>query len=145
MNIDSIGASPSGATTQPGGRSLAAQDFAALDQALQQGDLTGAQQAFATLQQDVPWVGRAVTGQSTQGPNGPGPLTSALQALGGALKSGDVAAAQKAFAALAQAHGGHHGHRHATKEAAPADAAPAAATTPAAATSTTGSLVDTRA
>ena len=125
MSIDSIGAATAAPATTDTGRTRAAQDFAALSQALQQGDLAAAQQAFATLQQDVPWVGRAASSQSTAGTTA-GPVASSLQALGNALTSGDLAGAQQAFANLQQAHGGHHGHhRHADTQA---QSAPAAVT-----------------
>ena len=130
MTIDSIGAATGAlASPQDGARTRGAQDFAALSQALQQGDLTGAQQAFASLQQDVPWVGRAASAPSAAAAPGAGPLAAAIQDLGNALKSGDLAGAQKAFAALSQAHGGHHGHHHrpdASTQAAPAPAVAAA-------------------
>jgi len=143
MSIDSIGPATPSTSTQPGG-TRASQDFAALAQALQQGDLAGAQQAFSTLSQDVPWVGRVASSQPASGAGGTsstGPVTSAIQDLASALKSGDLADAQKAFAALQQAHGGghHHGHHHS------ADAqATSSSTTPApAVTATGGSVVDT--
>jgi hypothetical protein len=68
-------------------------DLAALGGALQSGDLTGAQDAFATLPQDMG--------------NGSGQTTTAtpgmdLTSLGNALQSGDLTGAQDAFATLMQ-------------------------------------------
>ena len=146
MSIDSIGPATAGTSSAQPGRTQAAQDFAALAQALQQGDLAAAQQAFSTLSQDVPWVGRLASGQLPSGTNstaattGAGPVTSAIQNLAGALQSGDLADAQKAFAALQQAQGGHHhGHHHHQANA------QAPSSTTAAPPSTAGSAVDTRA
>jgi Skp family chaperone for outer membrane proteins len=71
-------------------------DLAQLGQALQSGDLTGAQQAFDAL---------TALGQS--GPNKNGQLfqradrTQDFQAIGQALQSSDLAGAQSAFASLA--------------------------------------------
>jgi hypothetical protein len=86
-------------------------DFKALAQALQAGDLGAAQQAFAMLQQDAPWVSRAVSASATGSSAGSGSTTSPLQALSNALQSGDMTGAQQAFAAL-QAQHGHQGHHH---------------------------------
>ena len=83
-----------------------AQDFKALQTALQAGDLSGAQQAFATLQKDQP-----ASSQAAQAANAPSQNSQ------GALTSGDVSGAQQAFAALKQdiqgaGRAGHHHHRH---------------------------------
>ncbi len=81
--------------------------FQQLAKSLQSGDLAGAQQAFATLQQDAP-----------KGAAGKGPLSTDIAGLGQALQSGDLAGAQKAFATLQQdaqkvgAGRGHHHHHH---------------------------------
>jgi thioredoxin-like negative regulator of GroEL len=78
--------------------------FQQLAQALQSGDLAGAQQSFATLQQYAP-----------KGATGTGPLGSDISGLGQALQSGDLAGAQKAFATLqqdVQKLGGVRGHHH---------------------------------
>ncbi len=70
------------------------QDLAALQSALESGDLAGAQQAFAQLKQDfhAAHQGRALwqTGVSDT-------LKQDLQQLQSALKSGDLAGAQQAF------------------------------------------------
>ncbi len=65
-----------------------AQSFRALDQALQSGDLAGAQKAFAGIQQP---------GTASKAPQG---LQNDFAALSSALQSGDLSAAQKAFATL---------------------------------------------
>jgi hypothetical protein len=68
-------------------------DLAAIGNALQSGDLTGAQNAFATLMQDM---GNS-SGQSTASTPG-----TDLTALSSALQSGDLTGAQNAFATLMQ-------------------------------------------
>ena len=68
-------------------------DLAALGGALQSGDLTGAQNAFATLQQDM---GNS-SGQTTTATPG-----MDLTSLGNALQSGDLTGARNAFATLMQ-------------------------------------------
>ena len=85
-------------------------DLQALAQALKAGDLQGAQQAFATLGQDMKSSQLAGQVQATAS-------TSSFAALGQALQGGDLAGAQKAFAALQQnlANVGgirHHHHHH---------------------------------
>ena len=92
-----------------------AQDFKALQTALQAGDLSGAQQAFATLQKDQPASSQAAQTANAPSQNSQG--AKDLQALQGALTSGDVSGAQQAFAALKQdiqgaGQAGHHHHRH---------------------------------
>jgi soluble cytochrome b562 len=93
-------------------------DFQALGKALQSGNLTAAQQAYATLQQDLP------ASQSSSTPTGNNPLS----AIGQALQSGNLTAAQQAFAAL---RGHNHGHHHHGGGSAVASSAstPASATT----------------
>ena len=87
------------------------QDFEALAQALGSGDLSGAQSAFAALQQDLKNVGQSQSGQQA-GASGQDKFQTALQALSQALSSGDLSAAQSAFASLQQARGHHHRHAH---------------------------------
>jgi hypothetical protein len=76
------------------------EDFNTLQTALQSGNISSAQSAFAAFLQDV-----QKTAQTT-GPAGLfGPGTQAsrdLQALGSALKSANLVGAQKAFATLQQ-------------------------------------------
>jgi soluble cytochrome b562 len=90
------------------------QDFQNLSAAIQSGNLTDAQKAFATLQQAAP----SQSGQNTS------QFSTDIQSLGTALQSGNVSDAQKAFATLQQdmaaasstASGstsvGHHHHHH---------------------------------
>ena len=93
---------------QGSGQNTLATDFQTLGQALQSGDLSGAQKAFAQLQQDM----QAVQGNhhrrrhhkvsaNEQG-SGQNTLATDFQALGQALQSGDLSGAQKAFAQLQQ-------------------------------------------
>jgi hypothetical protein len=69
------------------------QEFAALGQALQSGDLQSAQKAFAALNPSA-----ASSTQAAQS-------SSKFSGLAQALQSGDLAGAQKAFAAISS-----HGH-----------------------------------
>jgi soluble cytochrome b562 len=94
------------------------QGFKNLASALQSGDLTGAQQAFTALQQLLP---NSSAGNQTQnGQQGSGQKTFAtdFQALGQALKSGNLTDAQTALSKLqqdmqsVQGHHHHHGHHH---------------------------------
>src|SRR5664280_393361 len=73
------------------------QDFKALQSALQSGDLTSAQQAFASLQKDRPnSTQAAATTSNASGQNSP--LANDFQALQTALQTGDISSAQSAFA-----------------------------------------------
>ncbi|HEY5070290.1 MAG TPA: hypothetical protein VII37_10880 [Candidatus Acidoferrum sp.] len=81
------------------------QAFGQLTGAIQSGDLSAAQSAFAALTQAQP-------------NQGSGPFSQALSQIGDALQSGDIGKAQQALAALQQqmqamkgAHH-HHGHHH---------------------------------
>lgn len=92
-----------------------AQDFKTLQSALKSGDLSGAQQAFASLQQDL--QGPSQTTPSTAAStNQTNPIGNAFQALQSALQSGDLSGAQSAFASLQQnlqsVSGAHHARRH---------------------------------
>jgi hypothetical protein len=75
----------------------ARQAFSQLASALQSGDLSGAQQAYATL-------------ASSPAAQGNSPSAQALQKIGQDLQSGDLADAQKALASLQHARGHHHHH-----------------------------------
>ena len=79
-------------------------DFQNLGKALQSGNLSDAQQAFATLQQDTPTTGQSQGSQSSNSSN-------PMQDLGNALQSGDLTGAQQAFAKMQKAGKGH-GHHH---------------------------------
>jgi hypothetical protein len=93
------------------------QDLQALATDLNSGNLTGAQKDFAALQQDVTSSFSSLLGSNATIPatnTGTGP-TADLQALQNALKSNDLAGAQKSFAAFQQdvrGFGMHRGHRH---------------------------------
>ena len=69
-------------------------DFQQLGQDLQAGNLTGAQQDFATLQQALP------SGQSQSQQNTASPIAQAFTALSQALQSGNLQDAQTAFTTL---------------------------------------------
>lgn len=78
------------------------QAFLQLSSALQSGDLSAAQNAYATITQ-------------LGGDNGNGPFAQTLSQIGSALQSGDVGKAQQAMAQLKQhmqAMRGHHHHHH---------------------------------
>jgi outer membrane protein assembly factor BamD (BamD/ComL family) len=74
-------------------------DFNQLGQDLQAGNLTQAQQDFATLQQALPG-GQGQTQQTQQ--TTASPITQEFTALSQALQSGDLQGAQTAFATLQQ-------------------------------------------
>ncbi len=111
------------ATAQETPAQQAQQDYTQLANALQAGSLTGAQSAFAALQQLVQPQGGSNSGTSTD------PITNDFNALGQALSSGNLTHAQSAFAQLesvvqvasqngtqaqngTQVHGHHHHHHH---------------------------------
>jgi len=92
------------------------QGFKVLASALQSGDLSGAQQAFAALQQLQPNFSAAIQTQNGQQGSVQNPLTADFSALGQALQKGDLDAAKTAFAKLLQdmrsVRQGHHHHHH---------------------------------
>jgi len=75
-------------------------DFTALQSALQSGNVTNAQSAFAAFLQDVQSTTLKAGSKSLFAP-GSQPRKD-LDALGSALKSADISSAQKAFSALTQ-------------------------------------------
>ena len=89
--------------------------FQQLGQALQSGDLNGAQQAFAALQQLMPNLSAASQTQTGQQGSGQSQFAADLSALGQALQSGDLTKAQDALTKLQQdmqsAHKRHHHHK----------------------------------
>ena len=124
-------------------------DFTSLQNSLQGGDLTGAQQAFSAFQQDVQGSGNG--SKLANDPN--------YQTLQTALQNGDLSGAQQAFSALQQDMQAHKGHHHGHGGGKPADgdgtaaapatdlnaqiqAAQAAATSPAAAVQPPGAFVN---
>ena len=97
MSISGISNS-GGAFAQPSPQqSQFRQNFSALTQAIQSGNLADAQQAYATLAQSMP----------NGGANSP--FAQSLAQIGAALQSGNINQAQQALSAM-QAHGGHHRH-----------------------------------
>jgi soluble cytochrome b562 len=92
------------------------QGFKNLASALQSGDLSGAQQAFAALQQLLPNSSAGNQTQNGQPGSGQNTFGTDFQALGQALKSGNLTDAQAAFSKLQQnmqsVQGHHHQHRH---------------------------------
>ncbi|MGH9477282.1 MAG: hypothetical protein ACRD1C_13295 [Terriglobales bacterium] len=106
-----------GQPAQPG--NPAATAFGALGQDLQSGNLSAAQQDFATLQQNLQQGPQGFgfgPGSQSQGA-GNSSLVQAFNTLGQALQSGDLGSAQQDFATLqqdmqqgSQVHGGRHHH-----------------------------------
>jgi hypothetical protein len=90
-------------------------DWQSLSNALQSGDLSGAQQAFSSLQNDRTQLKSLFQSQNGQN-SSQGTLQTDLQNLATALKSGNLSDAQAAFATLQQdikaLKGGHHHHHH---------------------------------
>jgi len=104
---------PDGAAALPGPLQAVATNFNSLGQALQAGDLAGAQQAFAALVQSVP-AGAVPSGAPQDQTVG-----ADMVALGQSLQAGDLSGAQQAFTNLQQAlrsadqaHGSGRGHHH---------------------------------
>jgi hypothetical protein len=88
------------------------QTFMQMVKAIKSGDLSGAQQAYATLaQMQASSQGRGADQSS--------PFGAALGQIGQALQNGDIAGAQQALSSLGQqlhAHH-HHGHHHPSNDA----------------------------
>jgi hypothetical protein len=127
------------------------QDFQNLASALQSGDLTGAQTAFAALQKFQ--QGRqTLSGQ--QGSTATNPISTDFTALGTALQSGDISGAQSAFATLqkdvqslqqgqgGQRVAGHHHHRHHAESTPEVTASPAAASASGGASAVPGATIN---
>jgi soluble cytochrome b562 len=108
-------------TSYNNGFAQSIQDFNALKNALQSGNLSNAQSAFATWQQDIqndPRMQSLLNGSQS----GSSQISQDYQSLQSALQSGDVASAQKAFASFqqdlqtqmqsGQVKGHHHHHHH---------------------------------
>jgi hypothetical protein len=74
-------------------------DFSTLQTDLSSGSLATAQQAYATLTQDLQAVQQTEGGQQVGGNS---QLSNDLAAVGSALQSGDITGAQNAFATLTQ-------------------------------------------
>ena len=92
------------------------QGFQGLASALEAGNLTAAQNAFAALQQLLPNSSTGIQTQTGQQGSNQNPFATDLNAVGQALQSGKLADAQKAFAKLKQdmqsVQGRHHYHHH---------------------------------
>ncbi len=114
MDVSSVSQTSSlYASQQLNGMQSQRQNFQALAAALQSGNLSAAQSAFAQMMQNSP-IGQG-TQSSTASPNQT--LTTDFSNLAKALQSGNVSDAQKAFATLqqdmssvAKTHHGHHRH-----------------------------------
>jgi len=91
-------------------------NFQQLEQALQSGNLSGAQQAFAALQQLMPNLSAGNQTQNGQQGGSQGLFRTDFNAIGQALKSGDLSAAKAAFTKLQQdiqsVNKGHKVHHH---------------------------------
>ena len=100
------------------------QDFKSIANALQSGDLSTAQSAFASLLQTFPnssspvnnLTQNAATVSATGSSNSANSVSSDLSALGQAIQSGDLTGAQNDFSKLMRdmqsIGGGHHHHHH---------------------------------
>ncbi|HEY3779518.1 MAG TPA: hypothetical protein VGL56_00435 [Fimbriimonadaceae bacterium] len=112
MSVGAVGSSASiysAQQTQPN-------YFQTLQQDLSSGNLQGAQSAFAAIQQQFQSQGgtsatSAVTSSSSTSSSNP--VSTDVSALGQALQSGNLSAAQQAFQSLqTAAKGAHHHHHH---------------------------------
>jgi DNA-binding FadR family transcriptional regulator len=102
-------------------------DFQALATALQSGDVTTAQQAFAQLQKDSPRLAQAISSDPSSTDS---PRVADLKSLASALQSGDLTGAQQAFAKLqTDVKTARHGHHHHQVAAAPASTDTSASST----------------
>jgi hypothetical protein len=96
----------SATSTQPGGTAIATQ-FKQLSNDLQAGNLSGAQQDFASLQQSIQTRGGGGGGHhhhvhSQDSSDSQNPVASAFAQLGQALQAGNLSTAQSAYATLQQ-------------------------------------------
>jgi outer membrane protein assembly factor BamD (BamD/ComL family) len=116
MSIDSISANPRTNQTEETQNDFLqiGKNFERLGQALQSGDLSGAQSAFSSLQQLLP--GSSATQAQTPQQTDQSTFITDVNAIGQALQSGDLSKAQDAFNKLQQdmqsTHKGHHRHHH---------------------------------
>ena len=155
MNVSSVNsATAQYQTSIRSGFKQRSQDFKALESSLQSGDLSGAQQAFAALQKDLPNSSQTTGATSSNASTPTSQLSTDFQALQSALQSGDLSGAQGAFATLQQdmqsagaTQGARRHHHHHQKTGAPGSSSEA--TSPATSTSGNGtaltSLLDTQA
>lgn len=105
---------------QPSPQNGMQQNFQALAQAVQAGNLSAAQQAYATLTQNMP---------QAPAKGAADPFQQAISSIGGALQSGDISSAQGSLQTLQQGMKSHHGHRHHAVPEQSASASPAPAST----------------
>ena len=75
-------------------------DLKSLVDALQSGDMSAAQTAFAQMLKDNPKLAAAVNGSSSSSTSSDNPKLADFQSLSAALKSGDLSSAQKALSSL---------------------------------------------
>ncbi len=85
------------------------EDFKALGQALQSGDLKSAQGAFQALENDIQQSQAAMQSGSAAQSN---PIAQDMNTIQQALQSGNLDAAKQAFQDLQQKLAAHHGHHH---------------------------------
>ena len=97
MSISSITGTTNLAQTWQSLAQQRQQDFNSLSQALESGNLAGAQQAYANLQSLLP---NSQTGLNTTNSTSTNPIQSDFASLGQALASGNLSQAQSAFAQL---------------------------------------------
>jgi hypothetical protein len=116
-------------------------NFKDLMTALQSGDLSAAQSAYAALTGTSDPNSTSANDTSKVNGASASAQTSPLAQIGQALKSGDLAGAQKAAQTLASAHGHHH-HRHSGGSAGASTPAP---TSTSSIEDTIGSLINTAA
>ncbi len=83
----------------PQSNNLRRKDLKSLVDAIQSGDISTAQQAFAQMLKDSPKLAQAVNGTQSSSSSNNAKL-SAFQSLSAALKSGDLSSAQKALTSL---------------------------------------------
>jgi len=98
-------------------------DFKILTDAVEAGDMTAAQQAFAILQEDDPQIAKAL---AQSGPNAGNPQVGALQSLATALQSGDAPTVRTALASLQRTLKAHRGYHLRAEPAPPAPSSTAA-------------------
>jgi hypothetical protein len=115
MSVGAVSFNNFSATGMPGGMNGAKQDFKALQDALNAGDLSDAQKAFSSIQQDFQNIQQTRGAQANSQASG-GQLQQDFQAIQSALNSGDIDGAKQALATFQQdvkkAHGHHRHHHH---------------------------------
>lgn len=102
MSVQSITDSTSVSQNWHSIRKSTSQEFQGLVSALQQGNLAGAQQAYASLQQVLPTSTSSGAGNTTSQSAASNTIINDWNALGQALQSGSTATAQSALTTLQQ-------------------------------------------